>query len=234
MAWLVKITRSYRQVPWEGTLLPSLLLHQKQISKKWPNSTCLSTSGRRKRSCCWKWDGRAWKVREFIRARRLVLTRMDPGVSKSISSPLLRFIWPIFIEMVKNKETKFQFLKPKICQIGKLWWPYPNHPNLATHNLHSMIRASEPIHYNDYCQVATAAFKPKRIPGFDSSLTRQYHVYHSLKRNSSHIQPGKRQPERPPPKLENKWHKVSGKWRKLSKNIPHTIDKPTESHVKKD
>ena len=57
--------------------------------------TCLSTSGRRRRSCCWKCSGRAWKVREFIRARRLVLTRMDPGVSKSTSSPLLRFICPV-------------------------------------------------------------------------------------------------------------------------------------------
>lgn len=49
--------------------------------------TCRSTSGSSCSSCCWDCGGKAAKVRTLMSARMLVLTRMEPGVSKSTSSP---------------------------------------------------------------------------------------------------------------------------------------------------
>lgn len=49
--------------------------------------TCRSTSGRSWSSCCWECAGKAEKVLTLIRALMLVFTRMEPGVSKSTSTP---------------------------------------------------------------------------------------------------------------------------------------------------
>lgn len=57
--------------------------------------TCLSTSGSRSRRYCWKCWGKEAKVCLFIKALRLVLTRMDPGVSMSMSSALVHFKCPV-------------------------------------------------------------------------------------------------------------------------------------------
>lgn len=58
--------------------------------------TCRSTSGSSCSSCCWECEGKAEKVRTLMSALMLVLTRMEPGVSKSTSTPpRLRFMGPV-------------------------------------------------------------------------------------------------------------------------------------------
>lgn len=72
-----------------------------QQTKKEP--TCRSTSGNSCSSCCCECEGKAEKVRTLMRALILVLTRMEPGVSKSISTPpRLLFMGP---NRVKKKHT---------------------------------------------------------------------------------------------------------------------------------
>ena len=57
--------------------------------------TCRSTSGSNKSSRCWQSPGRTEKVCLLISARRFVLTRMESGVSTSISAHLVLFICPV-------------------------------------------------------------------------------------------------------------------------------------------
>lgn len=57
--------------------------------------TCRSTSGSSKSSRCWQSPGRTEKVCLLISARRFVLTRMESGVSTSISAHLVLFICPV-------------------------------------------------------------------------------------------------------------------------------------------
>lgn len=57
--------------------------------------TCLSTSGSRSRRYCWKCWGKEANVCLFINALKLVLTRIDPGVSMSMSSALVHFKCPV-------------------------------------------------------------------------------------------------------------------------------------------
>ena len=57
--------------------------------------TCRSTSGSNKSSRCWQSPGRTEKLCLLISARRFVLTRMESGVSTSISAHLVLFICPI-------------------------------------------------------------------------------------------------------------------------------------------
>ena len=59
--------------------------------------TCRSTSGSSRSSRCWQSPGRTEKVCLLISARRFVLTRMESGVSTSISAHLVLFICPIKI-----------------------------------------------------------------------------------------------------------------------------------------
>lgn len=65
--------------------------------------TCLSTSGSKSRRYCWKCWGKEANVCLLINALKLVLTRIDPGVSMSMSSALVHFKCPV----IKSKRHEF-------------------------------------------------------------------------------------------------------------------------------
>lgn len=65
--------------------------------------TCRSTSGSKSRRYCWKCWGKEANVCLLINALKLVLTRIDPGVSMSMSSALVHFKCPV----IKSKRHEF-------------------------------------------------------------------------------------------------------------------------------
>lgn len=87
------MSHSLQELPIFGS--PSSLCYTAHHPLQSQHLTGWSTSGRSARSFCWQSAGSNEKVCLFMRARRLVFTRMDSGVSTSISAHLVLFKWPV-------------------------------------------------------------------------------------------------------------------------------------------